>query len=111
MSRITTHPILDTSASEPVTFQYEGKEVHGEKGFTIAAALHQAGFPVHSHSLSNRERSLECGIGKCGACEMLVDGQIRRICITRVDNVKEVSEIPHDFSPEARAVNTSKPVD
>ena len=39
-------------------------------------------------------RSLECGIGKCGACEMLVDGVVRRICITKVDGVKEDLEIP-----------------
>ena len=111
MNKITEHPILEVPVAETVKFQYEGTTVTGEKGFTIAAALHQAGFPVHSHSLSNRERSLECGIGKCGACEMLVDGQIRRICITKVDNVKVVSEIPHDYSPEARAVNTEKPID
>jgi glycine/D-amino acid oxidase-like deaminating enzyme/thioredoxin reductase/Fe-S-cluster-containing hydrogenase component 2/bacterioferritin-associated ferredoxin/ferredoxin len=99
MNKITTHPIIDIQPAETTTFLYEGKEITGEKGFTIAAALHQAGFPIHSHSLKNRERSLECGIGKCGACEMLVDGQVKRICITKVDNVKEVSEIPHDYAP------------
>ena len=99
MHRITKHPILDVGTAEKVVFKYEGKEVCGEKGFTIAAALHQAGFPVHSHSLRNRNRSLECGIGKCGACEMLVDGAIKRICITKVDDVKEVREIPRDYKP------------
>ncbi|HCT69843.1 MAG TPA: pyridine nucleotide-disulfide oxidoreductase, partial [Bacteroidales bacterium] len=82
MHKIEVHPILEIKESEKITFTFEGKQITGEKGFTIAAALHQAGYPVHSHSLKNRERSLECGIGKCGACEMLVDGQIRRICIT-----------------------------
>ncbi|MCX6280499.1 MAG: FAD-dependent oxidoreductase [Bacteroidetes bacterium] len=100
MYKISKHPILDIPSSNPVSFLFEGKEVSGEKGFTIAAALHQAGYPVHSHSLKNRERSLECGIGKCGACEMLVDGQIKRICITRVDGIKEVSEISRDFEPK-----------
>ena len=94
MHRITKHPILDVKQNEKVVFQYQNTKVEGEKGFTIAAALHQAGFPVHSHSLKNRNRSLECGIGKCGACEMLVDGQIKRICITKVDGVKQVREIP-----------------
>lgn len=102
MNKIVEHPILDIALPEIVTFRYEGHEVTGEKGFTIAAALHQAGFPVHSHSLRNRERSLECGIGKCGACEMLVDGQIKRICITTVDGVKEVKEIPRDFEPSVQ---------
>ncbi|MBP5643483.1 MAG: FAD-dependent oxidoreductase [Bacteroidales bacterium] len=100
MYKITKHPILDIAKGESVEFIYNGKKVVGQKGYTIAAALHQAGFPIHSHSIDGRERSLECGIGKCGACEMLVDGKIRRICITLVDGVKEVREIPKDYQPE-----------
>lgn len=110
MYKISSHPILDIVATGEVSFSYNGKQVKGETGFTIAAALHQAGFPIHSHSLQNRERSLECGIGKCGACEMLVDGQIKRICITKVDGVKEVTEIPHDFAPTVASYNNSEPV-
>ncbi|HSV89119.1 MAG TPA: FAD-dependent oxidoreductase [Bacteroidales bacterium] len=97
MYKITHHPIIQIKDSAKSTFLYNGLEVSGQKGFTVAAALHQAGFPVHSHSLTNRNRSLECGIGKCSACEMLVDGEIRRICITPVDGVKLVSEIPRSF--------------
>ena len=96
MNRITTHPILDIPQSEVVEFLFEGHKVQGLKGYTIAKALHEAGYPVHSHSLQGRNRSLECGIGKCGACEMLVDGRVRRICITPVDGVKEVRIIAHD---------------
>jgi len=110
MHKIEVHPILDVPKPEKVTFLFEGSPVQGEKGFTIAAALHQAGFPVHSHSLRNRERSLECGIGKCGACEMLVDGQIRRICITKVDNIREVQEIPHHHTPEVKPQMSDGPV-
>src|SRR5574344_1723102 len=99
MYRIEKHPILDISQGEFVEFLYEGQKVKGQKGYTIAAALHQAGFPVHSHSLEGRNRSLECGIGKCGACEMLVDGKVRRICITKVDNVHEVRELTQDYQP------------
>ncbi len=110
MYKITKHPILDIQESHKITFLFEGKEVTGDKGFTIAAALHQAGYPVHSHSLSNRERSLECGIGKCGACEMLVDGQIKRICITTIDHVREVREIPRDYQPHPITVKKDEPV-
>lgn len=102
MPKIAKHPVLDIAPMEQVVFLFEGREVVGEKGLTIAAALHEAGFPVHSHSIKNRNRSLECGIGKCGACEMLVDGQIRRICVTPVDDVKEVAEIPNGYAPTAR---------
>ncbi len=102
MIRINEHPILDVKPSgETVEFRFRNQTIQGEKGKTIAAALHQAGFPVHSHSIRNRKRSLECGIGKCGACEMLVDGVIRRICITKVDGVKEVAEIPKNYKAAA----------
>lgn len=110
MHKISSHPILDIIPGEEVTFLYDGHQVKGEKGFTIAAALHQAGYPIHSHSLKNRERSLECGIGKCGACEMLVDGEIKRICITKVDGVKEVREIPNDFAPAKSFISTEEAV-
>ena len=99
MYPIEKHPILDIPQSEVVEFLFNGQKVKGHKGYTIAAALHQSGFPVHSHSLAGRNRSLECGIGKCGACEMLVDGKIRRICITKVDDVHEVCELSKDYQP------------
>ena len=100
MYTITHHPILDVASDEEVQFLYNGKKVSGQKGHTIAAALHRAGHRVHSHSLKGRERSLECGIGKCGACEMLVDGKVRRICITLVDGVHEVREVPKGYLPQ-----------
>ena len=93
MSKINHHPILDVPKRDKVIFTFNGKKIEGECGGTIAAALHQAGYPVHSHSLDGRKRSLACGIGKCGACEMLVDGKVKRICVTKVDGVKEVREI------------------
>ncbi len=111
MYKINKHPILEVPEVNEVTFTFNGKTVKGEKGFTIAAALHQSGFPVHSHSLKDRNRSLECGIGKCGACEMLVNGQIQRICITKVDEVNTVKEIPKDHTPEPAIVNKEKAVD
>jgi glycine/D-amino acid oxidase-like deaminating enzyme/Fe-S-cluster-containing hydrogenase component 2/bacterioferritin-associated ferredoxin len=108
MRKINEHPILDIDKRETVTFEYNGQQVACEKGLTIAAGLHQAGFPVHSHSLEGRNRSLECGIGKCGACEMLVDGEVRRICITKVDGVSKVQEIPTDYEPKAKQVVTDQ---
>ena len=104
MYKIQSHPILDIPQCETVEFLYNGTAVKAPKGYTIAAALHQAGYPVHSHSIDGRNRSLNCGIGKCGACEMLVDGQVRRICITPVDGVKEVRSVTahEDEWPEMR---------
>lgn len=103
MSKIVTHPILEVPKGEEVSFIYKGVEVKATKGQTIAAALHQAGFPVHSHSVDGRKRSMNCGIGKCGACQMLVDGEVKRICVSKVDDVHEVSEIePGSYNAEAK---------
>ena len=117
MYKIEKHPILDIPQSDIVEFLFEGKPVQGRKGYTIAKALHEAGFPVHSHSLQGRNRSLECGIGKCGACEMLVDGRVRRICITAVDGVREVRSIAHEadlpgvtFEPPERPQESAQTV-
>ncbi len=110
MQKIKKHPILDIPKENKGSFIFEGKKITCDKNFTIAAALHQAGFPIHSHSLKNRERSLECGIGKCGACEMLVDGKIKRICITKVNDVKEVNEIPNNYKPHIEKINTDNTV-
>lgn len=52
---------------------------------------------------------MECGIGKCGACEMLVDGTIRRICITKVDDVKIVERIGDANAAGEKGVMASVP--
>lgn len=111
MKKITKHPVLSIPDGEETTFLYKGVEIKGTKGFTIAAALHQAGYPVHSHSVSGRNRSMNCGIGKCGACQMLVDGEVKRICITPVDGVRNVEEIKpgnFDTSTSISAPESSK---
>ena len=109
MYKITEHPILCVPQEDLHSFIFEGHAVTGQKGQTIAAALHQAGFPVHHHSLKDRNRTMECGIGKCGACEMVVDGHIRRICITKVDGVQEVHRAGTGSFAEVRATTADTP--
>ena len=109
MYKIVSHPILDIPKEDLHSFIFEGHSVTGQKGQTIAAALHQAGFPVHHHSLKDRNRTMECGIGKCGACEMVVDGHIRRICITKVDGVKEVHRAGTESFAEVKAAAEDAP--
>ncbi len=62
MYKITEHPILPIPVEDRVEFTFEGQKVVGQRGFTIAAALHQAGLVVHKHSLEQQKRTLECGI-------------------------------------------------
>ena len=94
MYKISEHPILDIPQEDLHAFQFEGKTVYGQKGQTIAAALHQAGFPVHHHSLKDRNRTMECGIGKCGRCNIgdkfvCKDGPVFRF--------DELSELPDEY--------------
>jgi len=42
MSKIKKHPVLEVPVRDKVIFKYNGQEVEGEKGYTIAAALHRA---------------------------------------------------------------------
>src|SRR3989339_922173 len=104
MYKITEHPILPIPADNKAEFIFEGHKVTGQRGVTITAALHQRGWVVHKHSLENRERTMECGIGKCGACEMLVDGKVRRICITKVDGVQSVQRIDDNYLPDEQSI-------
>lgn len=108
MYKIEKHPILEIPPGKEAKFFFHNQIITAQRGQTIAAALHQAGFPVHSHQKEGRERSMQCGIGKCGACEMLVDGKIKRICITKVDGVQQVQEIPTNYLPEIFTLQQEK---
>ncbi|KUO70986.1 MAG: pyridine nucleotide-disulfide oxidoreductase [Desulfosporosinus sp. BRH_c37] len=84
--RITEHPILDFQRGEEVTFSFDGQELKGLAGETIAAALHAVGVKVlgHSHKM-HRPRGLFCAIGNCSSCLMVVDGEPNvRICVEKL---------------------------
>ena len=75
--RITEHPILDFQRGEEVTFFFDGQELKGYAGETIAAALHAVGVRVLGHSQKlHRPRGLFCAIGNCSSCLMVVTGSL-----------------------------------
>lgn len=84
--RITEHPILDFQRGEQVTFFFDGQELKGFEGETIAAALHAAGVRVLGHSQTlRRPRGLFCAIGNCSSCLMVVDGEPNvRVCVEKL---------------------------
>jgi len=85
--RIGNHPILTFVRAEKVNFLYDGKEVFGYKGDTIAAALHALGIYTYSHSPVNQNpRGIFCAIGHCSSCLMTVNNVPNvRICITEIE--------------------------
>jgi predicted molibdopterin-dependent oxidoreductase YjgC len=82
--RIKSHPILYFEKKESIKFYYNGTEVQGQEGDTIASALHALGVKKLSESINlHRPRGFYCAIGNCASCNMIVDGIPNvRTCIT-----------------------------
>ncbi|WDV44402.1 (2Fe-2S)-binding protein [Clostridiaceae bacterium M8S5] len=85
--RIKEHPILDFKRGEEIKFIFNGQEIVGYKGETVAAALHAAGVKVLGESLfKHRPRGFYCAIGNCSSCLMKVNGEPNvRTCITDLE--------------------------
>ena len=90
--RINDHPILNFKRGEKIAFFFNGQEIEGYTGETIAAALHAAGIRELAKSPKlHRPRGLFCAIGNCSSCLMVVDGQPNiRVCVTKVRNGMKV---------------------
>jgi len=84
--RIEKHPILKFEAGRKVTFTFDGKELEGYEGETIAAALHAAGVrTLRESGHLHRPRGLFCNIGNCSSCLMVVNGEPNvRVCVERL---------------------------
>jgi predicted molibdopterin-dependent oxidoreductase YjgC len=83
--RIGKHPIIeDYAKGETVRFFFEGREVKGQKGEPIAAALRALGIQIHRYTVKRHEpRGISCAIGRCTDCVMVVDGFPNvRTCVT-----------------------------
>jgi len=90
--RISEHPILEEKRGEEITFTFEGSELTGYEGETVAAALIANGIKVFRHSpKDNRPRGLFCAIGNCSSCLMNVNGKPNvRTCMTQLKQGMEV---------------------
>lgn len=85
MSRIVEHPILGApSKGSRVVFTYDGVEMEGYEGESIAMAFKAAGVEVHRFTAKRHEpRGIFCAIGRCTDCVMVVDGKPNvRTCMT-----------------------------
>ena len=81
-------------ASDRLTFVFEGREIEGRKGETVAAALTAAGILSIRRTRNGSARGLFCGMGVCQDCLVTVDGLPNvRACITPVrDGVRVESQ-------------------
>ncbi|MHB1653049.1 MAG: (2Fe-2S)-binding protein [Desulfitobacteriaceae bacterium] len=90
--RIEEHPVITFSRGRQVNFTFDGKEIIGFEGETIAVALHAAGVKILGHSHKrNRPRGFYCGIGNCSSCLMVVDGTPNvRVCVEKLKENMQV---------------------
>lgn len=84
--RIHDHPILDFKRGRRVKFYFNGRELEGYEGETIAAALHANGIKMLRESDElHRPRGLFCAIGNCSSCLMVVNGKPNvRVCVEKL---------------------------
>jgi predicted molibdopterin-dependent oxidoreductase YjgC len=85
--RINEHPILNFKKTRALSFKFEGLEMEGKQGDTIASALHAAGVKVLGKSLfKHRPRGFYCAIGNCSSCLMKVNGKSNvKTCVTLLE--------------------------
>jgi NADPH-dependent 2,4-dienoyl-CoA reductase/sulfur reductase-like enzyme len=63
------------------SFLFEQQAVKAYAGETIAAALISAGIYGFRETRSGKIRGVFCGMGVCGDCQVVVDGESRRACM------------------------------
>ncbi|MDO4501718.1 MAG: (2Fe-2S)-binding protein [Coriobacteriia bacterium] len=86
--RIEQHPIIETyQKGREVSFVFDGQQITGCEGESIAAALHAAGVMTHRYTArQHKPRGIFCAIGRCTDCVMIVNGQPNvRTCITPLE--------------------------
>lgn len=86
--RIKKHPILEFDTKRTIKFTFNGKEIEGYEGDTIASALHAAGIKVLGKSAElHRPRGFYCAIGNCSSCQMIVNGVPNvKTCVTMLED-------------------------
>lgn len=90
--RVKNHPVLSFSDKKQISFMFDGKEMVGYEGDTIASALVDNGVKVFGYSIKRkRPRGFYCAIGNCASCNMEVDNKVNvRTCITLLKENMEV---------------------
>ncbi len=79
------------SASEErphrISFQFDGREVTGYTGESIAAALIAAGITSNRVSPTGKPRGYFCGMGVCWECVVRINGkQNQRACMQLLES-------------------------
>jgi len=79
--------------SESVSFTFEGRDLVGRRGESLAAALIAAGVRSFRTTRTGAPRGIFCGMGICQDCLVEIDGQSnRRACMVKLDRSMTVRQ-------------------
>ncbi len=82
--------------NDSLAFEFEGREIRGRPGETLAAALTAAGERELRETKGGERRGLFCGMGVCQECLVEIDGRgNQRACMTRLDGPLSVRRQVH----------------
>ena len=101
MNYIENHPILGKALNKKIEIEYDGKNLVGYEGQTVAAILTANGIRSFRYTaLTHESRGLYCGIGQCTDCIMVIDGRPNiKACMTLARNGMKV-ETQHGMGKE-----------
>ncbi len=95
---------------ESIDFEFEGRQIRGRRGESLAAALMAAGEREFRITKEGARRGLFCGMGVCQECLVEIDGRPgERACMTKLDHPIAVKRQP--FLPQAREIAAMPPPD
>lgn len=87
-----------------VTLYYEGRPVPSRPGISVAASLAEAGIAA-LRTAAEGDRGLFCGMGVCGECSMIIDGQTSQLsCMVMAAEGMQVRRQPARVPVETETV-------
>lgn len=94
------------------TFDFEGREVRGRIGESLAAALTAAGERELRETAKSQRRGLFCGMGVCQDCLVEIDGVAnQRACMTKLVAPCSVRRQSHVASVTAGEAGSARPAE
>ena len=84
MDRITTHPVVDQPpARKEVQFTFDGVTLSGYEGEALSSTLFANGIKRFSiHHKGDAPQGIFCANGQCSQCSVIIDGIVRKSCVT-----------------------------
>jgi NADPH-dependent 2,4-dienoyl-CoA reductase/sulfur reductase-like enzyme len=97
--------------ADAVAFSFQGREIRGRSGETLAAALTAAGERELRETKAGERRGLFCGMGVCQECLVEIDGcSNQRACMTKLDRPCSVRRQTHLSTPFDPPPATEQPI-